>query len=247
MERFLGDGFLLVRYSSNTFCQKDQFTAVRTKPKTLGSCRTCSPFESPFVANILWTVIWNVTNLGCWCFWRSGYQAVKLCVTRWWFQYPPSLGLPSEVHAFACRACASMPEKKSLKASRAAKSLAEFVTCIHQDFKKNIRLQRFSFQEFWYFSCFCANVAPAKWKWLFPDRFSRISLLFSFETWTWRGWLRLWYHGMEHDDGTVKRCPDWDFMEQRTLFQGESMGRRPGNDWTHPNHFKDLKSRNLNS
>ena len=136
MERFLGDGFLLVRYSSNTFCQKDQFAVVRTKPKTLGSCRTCSPFESPFVANILWTVIWNVTNLGCWCFWRSGYQAVKLCVTRWWFQYPPSLGLPSEVHAFACRACASMPEKKSLKASRAAKSLAEFVTCIHQDFKK---------------------------------------------------------------------------------------------------------------
>ena len=113
--------------------------------------------------------------------------------------------------------------------------------------KKNIHLQRFSFQEFWYVSCFCANVAPAKWKWLFPDRFSRISLLFSFETWTWRGWLRLWYHGMEHDDGTVKRCPDWDFMEQRTLFQGESMGRRPRNDWTHPNHFKDLKSRNLNS
>lgn len=26
------------------------------------------------------------------------------------------------------------------------------------------------------FSIFCANVAPAKWKWLFADRFSRISL-----------------------------------------------------------------------
>ena len=78
-----------------------------------------------------------------------------------------------EVHAFACRACASMT-LKSLKASRAAKSLAEFVTCsdwlkisglwellrlIGRESKKNIWVDCLWVGIFHYF----ANVVPTKW------------------------------------------------------------------------------------
>ena len=225
MERFLGDGFLLVRYSSNTFCKKDQFAVVRTKPKTLGSCRTCSPFESPFVANILWTVIWNVTIWDADAFggvatrqsnsvsrdddfnipqawspiWGSCICLSCLCQYAWKKIIESFKGC--EVLGWICDLHSSRLQKK--KHPPAAILISGVLVCFMflcecGPSKVKVTLSRTGFPEFLY----CLVLKHGRGG----------------------GWLRLWYHGMEHDDGTVKRCPDWDFMEQRTLSREKVWG-----------------------
>lgn len=119
----------------------DAFGGVATRQSN--SVSGCDDFEAARLSKLIsrpWRLFFShSTQLGVVCF-------SFVC---------PKLGYPifTEVHAFACRASASMP-LKSLKASRAAKSLAEFVTCIDQDFNKKLHLQRFLFQEFWSFPFF---------------------------------------------------------------------------------------------
>lgn len=144
-------------------CQKDQFTVVRTKPVHLNlpllptsrelwfgmlPIQDADAFGGVATKQPLLCHEMSHQNGSKWWFWSCKTLKIQcdFKTRRLWFQFPtwcclfqfvcPKLGYPifTEVHAFACRACASMT-LKPLKASRAAKSLAEFVTCSDSDFR----------------------------------------------------------------------------------------------------------------